>query len=149
MADWGTRDPVSAADKIRRDWDAKARSYNAAMAAVPSLRGGTPWDRPLRATIFDALPPEDKVALLDSVDYFSPEDPAPGYSRFLGEAVRYPIELGARPRDTMFRASQEAAAGNYGDALGLLLRAPPFYRNIAARGREYAFLRNARPMRAA
>jgi hypothetical protein len=137
MADWGTRDPVSAADKIRRDWDSQARAYNAAMADRPSMRGGTPWDRPMRATQFAALAPEDKIAMLDSADYFSPENPAPGYTKAMHEAYRYPVEVFTRPRDTAIRASQEAWSGNYQDALGLLARAPvsvavPY----AAAGRE-------------
>ena len=39
-------------------------------------------------------------------------------------AIRYVTEMGSRPRDTLIRAAQEATAGNAGNALSLVARAP-------------------------
>lgn len=86
-------------------------------------RGGTAFDPPQPA-FYRSLPPEARMGAMYEAGALTPRNPSPGYAAFLGEAVRYPMELGGRPRDTLIRSAQELYAGNYGDALGHALAVP-------------------------
>lgn len=85
--------------------------------------GGTAWDPP-QPRFYRSLPPEARMAAMWEAGMLTPKNPSPGYSRFLSEVVNYPLELGARPRDTLIRAGQELSEGNYGSAAGHALAAP-------------------------
>lgn len=87
------------------------------------LRGGGPFDAP-QLGFYRSLPPEVRMRGMYEAGQLAPKNPSPGYAAFLGEAARYPMELGARPRDTLIRSAQEVYAGNYGDALGHAVAAP-------------------------
>lgn len=104
------------------------RAVAEARAAIERARerdmaGSTPWDAPL-PRYYRQLPPEARMADMLEVGAITPKNPSPGYTRFLGEAVRYPLEVGARPRDTAIRSAQELAQGNLLAGLGYMAAAP-------------------------
>ena len=120
----------NAGKQVRVDWNRRAVEAAAQerelleqlQSRMP--RGGTPWDYRPRTQYFDALSPEDRVAMLDEAEYFSPANPAPRYTKALNETVRYPLEVFSRPRDTLISAGQSASGGDYLGALGKLVAAP-------------------------
>jgi len=107
---------------LERGYDAEVQAVRDAMER-PTLGGGTPFDPPL-PRYYRSLPPETRMAHMWEAGSLTPKNPAPGYGKFLGEAVRYPLEIGSRPRDTMIRAGQEMAGGNYASALGHAVATP-------------------------
>jgi hypothetical protein len=87
------------------------------------LQGGTPWDA-AQPGFYRSLPPETRMAQMWESGALTPKNPNAGYGKLLEEAIRYPLEAGSRPRDTLLRANQELTKGNYGGALGLAVAAP-------------------------
>jgi hypothetical protein len=106
--------------KMEAEYDAAIQSEREAMQ---SLRGGTPWDAP-DPGFYRSLPPETRMAQMWEAGALTPKNPNAGYGKLLEEVIRYPMEAGSRPRDTLLRAAQELTKGNYGDALGLAAAAP-------------------------
>lgn len=104
-------------DAMERDYDAQVQAVRDAMTQAGRLRGGTAYDPPLPG-YYRSLPPETRMAHMWEAGALTPKDPNPWFTKFLGEVVRYPLEIGSRPRDTMIRSQQEAARGNYGASLG-------------------------------
>jgi hypothetical protein len=120
---------------LERDYDAEVQAVRDAMER-PGRRGGTPFDPPL-PRYYRSLPPETRMAHMWEAGALTPKNPAPGYGKFLGEVVRYPFEIGSRPRDTILRSKQEMAQGNYGAALGYAASAPlAVFAPAFAAGRE-------------
>lgn len=68
--------------------------------------------------VMDTLVPGTKSDAVDHMNY----------------AWKYGMDFGSRPRDTAFRAAQEVAKGNYGDAIGKTLAIPitPFVPSMAS-----------------
>jgi hypothetical protein len=129
---WDWSDSASDAHEAKRQSLARQRhdksvaEYDAAIEAYRNdqgLQGGTPWD-PALPGYYRSLSPETRMAAMWEAGLLTPRNPAPGYAEFLGEAVNYPLELGARPRDTLIRSAQEMGAGDYGAALGYAAAAP-------------------------
>jgi hypothetical protein len=106
--------------KMEAEYDAAIQSEREAM---PSLQGGTPWDAP-EPGFYRSLPPETRMAQMWEAGSLTPKNPNPGYGKLLEEVIRYPTEVGSRPRDTLIRANQELTKGNYGAAIGLATAAP-------------------------
>jgi hypothetical protein len=107
---------------LERDYDAEVQAVRDAMER-PDLRGGTPFDPPLPG-YYRSQSPETRMARMWEAGALTPKNPAPGFGKFLGEAVMYPGGIGSRPRDTLIRAAQEMAAGNYGSAISHAASAP-------------------------
>lgn len=115
-----------AAQLLRRaesEYDAQVDKARSDYARASRGRGGTAFDPP-QPGYYRSLPPEVRMAAMREAGALGPKNPSPGYTDFLGEVVNYPLELGARPRDTLIRSAQELYAGNYGDALGYAVAAP-------------------------
>lgn len=110
---------------LESEYDRAIAAERAAIerARERDLAGSTPWDAPL-PRYYRQLPPEARMSDMWETGLLTPRNPSPGYTRFLGEAVRYPLEIGARPRDTAIRSAQELAQGNLLAGLGHMAAAP-------------------------
>ena len=115
--------------KAQRDYERAAAHYDAAVAAYNGAGGDLPpgvapvgagrW-APSPLPFFRSLHPQEKMEILGEAgqEYLRPAPRNAGADRFAGEVLRYPFEIGTRPRDTGIRALQELSAGNYGNAVG-------------------------------
>jgi hypothetical protein len=130
---WDWSEAATDAEEVRRQSLAAQRlakleaEYDAAVQrerdAGHPLQVGTPWDTP-EPGFYRSLPPETRMAQMWEAGALTPKNPNAGAGKLLEEVLRYPMEAGARPRDTLLRATQELTKGNYGDALLLATAAP-------------------------
>jgi hypothetical protein len=123
--DEARRQSVAAAllAKAEAQYDSRVQQVRDDNAEFLRLRGGGPFDAP-QPGFYRSLPPEVRMGGMYEAGQLTPKNPSPGYADFLGEAVNYPLEIGARPRDTLIRSAQEMRAGNYGAALGYAAASP-------------------------
>lgn len=134
MADWwdwssvaADRDEAMRQSVAKQHYDRMVSEYDKAVgearAALANRPGGSFWDPPL-PKYYRSLPAEARMVAMRDAGLLTPKNPAPGYTKFLQETARYPVEIFARPRDTAVRAAQEFAQGNALSALGYAVAAP-------------------------
>lgn len=134
MAEWwdwssvsADRDEAVRQSAAQQHYDRMVAEYNKAVddarSALSGRPGGSFWDAPLPRH-YRSLPAETRMVAMRDAGLLTPKNPAPGYAKFLGESIRYPLEFFARPRDTAVRAAQELSQGNVLSALGHAAAAP-------------------------
>lgn len=120
--------------KIEAEYDREVQRQRQAMERYVELvnidgvdvymkPASTLWGPP-QPQYYRQLPPETRYQVAREVGLFTPKNPAPQYAKFLGEAVRYPLELLTRPRDTAIRSAQQFAQGDVLGGLGHAVAAP-------------------------
>lgn len=134
MAEWwdwssvsADRDEAVRQSAAQQHYDRMVADYNRSIddvrASMSRRPGGSVWDAPMPRG-WSSLPAETRMVAMREAGLLTPKNPAPGYGKFLGETVRWPLEFFARPRDTAVRAAQELSQGNVLSALGYAAAAP-------------------------
>lgn len=116
---WDWSDDTAARD--RAAWMAKTRSdYDRAQAAYDAQVDRLRAEGHSGLPHFRALHPQERMEILRDMQVDYPNLPARSQwaGKMAEEVIRYPMEIGTRPRDTAIRAAQELSAGNYGAGLG-------------------------------
>ena len=124
------------ADYIQGSPDQRMQDLAAQQAEFDRIKASPRWQRARRAayTGYDDGLVDPRAYMMEmQADQLYPTRSSDA-ANDMAYAANYAIDFAERPRDTVFRAVQEASKGNYAGAGGLLARAPlsPFMPSMAA-----------------